>query len=124
MAWKWRFKDDYELAEGLRKKVETWDHQDSETIELVDPETRRRMENDPMFKVEKTLRRELLDDPLGLKGALRRPPQGAQRQGAPGGPAGPATGAGGRLRLELRAPTVAPREEEGGAAEGGGVAWL
>ena len=51
--------DDYELAEGLRKKVETWDNRDSETIGLVDPETRRKMENDPMFKVEKTLRGDL-----------------------------------------------------------------
>ncbi|CAK9088489.1 Coiled-coil domain-containing protein 130 (9 kDa protein) [Durusdinium trenchii] len=48
--------DDYELAEGLRRKVEVWDSQDSETLELVDPETRRRMDTDPMFRVEKTLR--------------------------------------------------------------------
>lgn len=48
--------DDYELAEGLRKKVEVWDNKDSETIELADPETKRRMQSDPMFRVEKTLR--------------------------------------------------------------------
>lgn len=30
--------------------------QDSETIELADPETKRRMQSDPMFRVEKTLR--------------------------------------------------------------------
>lgn len=48
--------DDYELAEGLRRKVETWDAKDSETIELVDPETRRKMNNDPMFRVEQTVR--------------------------------------------------------------------
>jgi len=29
---------------------------DSETLELNDPETRRRMDADPMFRVEKTLR--------------------------------------------------------------------
>jgi len=48
--------DDYELAEGLVRKVETWDSKDSETIELVDPETRRQMNLDPMFKAEKTIR--------------------------------------------------------------------
>lgn len=32
--------------------------EDSETLELVDPETRRRMDTDPMFRVEKTLRQE------------------------------------------------------------------
>lgn len=48
--------DDYELAEDLRKKVEIWDNKDSETLELNDPETRRRMDADPMFRVEKTLR--------------------------------------------------------------------
>eukprot|EP00439_Symbiodinium_sp_Y106_P077912 s200_g16.t2 len=48
--------DDYELAEGLRRKIEAWDSKDSETLELVDPETRRQMEADPMFRVEKTIR--------------------------------------------------------------------
>ncbi|CAE7234742.1 CCDC130 [Symbiodinium natans] len=48
--------DDYELAEGLRRKVEVWDNKDSETLELADPESRRRMDADPMFRVEKTLR--------------------------------------------------------------------
>ncbi|CAE7939894.1 CCDC130 [Symbiodinium necroappetens] len=48
--------DDYELAEGLRRKIEAWDSKDSETLELVDPETRRQMEADPMFRVEKTTR--------------------------------------------------------------------
>lgn len=48
--------NDYELAEGLNRTVETWDAKDSETIELADPETRRKMENDPMFRVEKTMR--------------------------------------------------------------------
>ena len=37
--------------------------QDSETLELNDPETRRRMDADPMFRVEKTLR-------LGTRGWL------------------------------------------------------
>eukprot|EP00931_Biecheleriopsis_adriatica_P103209 TRINITY_DN78073_c0_g1_i1.p1 TRINITY_DN78073_c0_g1~~TRINITY_DN78073_c0_g1_i1.p1 ORF type:complete len:315 (-),score=65.56 TRINITY_DN78073_c0_g1_i1:74-1018(-) len=48
--------DDYALVEGLRRKVETWQSKDSETIELVDPETRRQMSADPMFRVEKTVR--------------------------------------------------------------------
>jgi len=48
--------DDYACVEGLRKKVETWDAKDTGTIELVDPETRRKMVADPMFKVEKTIR--------------------------------------------------------------------
>jgi len=48
--------DDYELAEGLRRKVETWDTKDTETIELVDPETRSKMQSDPMFRAEKTIR--------------------------------------------------------------------
>ena len=30
--------------------------EDSETIELVDPETRRKMASDPMFRAEKTIR--------------------------------------------------------------------
>merc|ERR1712187_1021430 len=47
---------DYELVEGLRRKVETWEAKDSETMELHDPETRRQMQNDPMFKAEKTIR--------------------------------------------------------------------
>mmetsp|Transcript_88874 Transcript_88874/g.157447 ORF Transcript_88874/g.157447 Transcript_88874/m.157447 type:complete len:309 (+) Transcript_88874:57-983(+) len=48
--------DDYALEEGLVRKVESWDNKDSETIELVDPETRRQMSLDPMFKAEKTIR--------------------------------------------------------------------
>lgn len=47
---------DYELAEGLRRRVQTWDAKDAGTIELVDPETRRQMDGDPMLKVEKTIR--------------------------------------------------------------------
>lgn len=47
---------DYALVEGLRRKVETWDAKDSETLELEAPETRNKMEADAMFKVEKTLR--------------------------------------------------------------------
>ena len=38
--------------EGFRTTI----RQDSETIELADPETKRRMQSDPMFRVEKTLR--------------------------------------------------------------------
>jgi len=48
--------DDYALVEGLRRKVETWDPKDAETLELPDQETRRQMDLDPMFKVEKTVR--------------------------------------------------------------------
>eukprot|EP00401_Gymnodinium_catenatum_P017625 CAMPEP_0117475000 /NCGR_PEP_ID=MMETSP0784-20121206/9570_1 /TAXON_ID=39447 /ORGANISM="" /LENGTH=265 /DNA_ID=CAMNT_0005269235 /DNA_START=51 /DNA_END=845 /DNA_ORIENTATION=- len=47
---------DYELAEGLRRAVQEWSHTSSETAELIDPEVRRQMESDPMFKVEKTMR--------------------------------------------------------------------
>eukprot|EP00930_Biecheleria_cincta_P005300 TRINITY_DN106220_c0_g1_i1.p1 TRINITY_DN106220_c0_g1~~TRINITY_DN106220_c0_g1_i1.p1 ORF type:complete len:316 (+),score=62.32 TRINITY_DN106220_c0_g1_i1:126-1073(+) len=48
--------DDYFLEEGLRRKVDVWDSKDSETIELLDPETNRQMAADPLFRVEKTLR--------------------------------------------------------------------
>lgn len=48
--------EDYALVEGLRRKVDTWDAADAENLELTDPETRRKMETDPMFKVEKTIR--------------------------------------------------------------------
>lgn len=47
---------DYELAEGLRKAVNTWDPKDTETMELPDPEEKRQMQIDPMFKLEKTTR--------------------------------------------------------------------
>lgn len=47
---------DYELVEGLRRKIETWSNEDAGTIELPDPETRRQMDSDPMVKVEKTIR--------------------------------------------------------------------
>lgn len=50
--------DAYEMYEGLRQKEETFSAQDSETIELPnnDPEVKRQMANDPMFKVERTIR--------------------------------------------------------------------
>jgi len=48
--------DDYELVEGLRRKVETWESDDAETLSLHDPETRLKMQNDPMFRAEKTIR--------------------------------------------------------------------
>lgn len=48
--------DTYDLTEGLRRKVEVWEAKDSETIELRDPETKRQMESDPMFRAEKTMR--------------------------------------------------------------------
>lgn len=47
---------DYELVEGLRRKVETWNPEDAGTLELPDPETRRQMDSDPMVKAEKTIR--------------------------------------------------------------------
>jgi coiled-coil domain-containing protein 130 len=47
---------DYELVEGLRRKVQTWDPKSAGTVELVDPETRREMSADPMFRAEKTIR--------------------------------------------------------------------
>lgn len=47
---------DYELVEGIRRKVETWSNEDAETLELPDPETRRQMDSDPMVKAEKTIR--------------------------------------------------------------------
>jgi len=48
---------DYELVEGLRRKVETWTPGDDDgTLELPDPETRRQMDSDPMVKAEKTIR--------------------------------------------------------------------
>lgn len=52
---------DYELVEGIRRKVETWDPTDAETTSFVDPETRRKMEADPMFKKEQTLTAERRD---------------------------------------------------------------
>jgi len=48
--------DDYALTEGLRRVVGTWDAKDTETMELVDPETRNKMNDDPMFKTEKLIR--------------------------------------------------------------------
>jgi coiled-coil domain-containing protein 130 len=47
---------DYELVEGIRRKVETWTPSEAGTLELPDPETRRQMDSDPMFKAEKTIR--------------------------------------------------------------------
>lgn len=47
---------DYELVEGLRRKVEAWDPEDAENVTLPDPETRQKMAWDPMFRVEKTIR--------------------------------------------------------------------
>jgi coiled-coil domain-containing protein 130 len=47
---------DYQLVEGLRRKVETWSNEDAGTLELPDPETRRQMDSDPMLKTEKTIR--------------------------------------------------------------------
>jgi len=47
---------DYELAEGLRRKVEAWDPADSEGISFTDPAIRSKMEADPMFRIEQTQR--------------------------------------------------------------------
>lgn len=47
---------DYKLVEGLRRKAETWDPADAETIELPDSDTRREMDADPMFKMDHTNR--------------------------------------------------------------------
>ena len=40
---------------GMLVCAKSCPQQDSETLELVDPETRRRMQADPMFRVEKTV---------------------------------------------------------------------
>ncbi|CAK0819204.1 unnamed protein product [Prorocentrum cordatum] len=47
---------DYLLVEGLRRKVETWDAQDSGSLQLHDAETRAKMDTDPMFKIETNTR--------------------------------------------------------------------
>lgn len=40
------------VVSGARKKVEEWEPEDSEVIRLKDEETKERLENDPMFRLE------------------------------------------------------------------------
>eukprot|EP00397_Hematodinium_sp_SG-2012_P027258 GEMP01028630.1.p1 GENE.GEMP01028630.1~~GEMP01028630.1.p1 ORF type:complete len:294 (+),score=60.55 GEMP01028630.1:162-1043(+) len=47
---------DYELFQGLHRVVVNWDPKDSGTYELPDTETRERMDYDPMFKLEQTMK--------------------------------------------------------------------
>jgi len=45
--------DDYELVEGLRRKVQTWEAEDAGNVWFHDSNTRQKMAEDPMFRVEK-----------------------------------------------------------------------
>lgn len=67
---------DYAILEGLRRKNETWTPGgDTGTVELLDPETRRQMNEDPMVKAEHTIRdkqrersqKQRLDDLIDLQ---------------------------------------------------------
>lgn len=44
--------DDYKIVAGARRKEETWSTKSSETMALMDPEDKKRLELDPMYRLE------------------------------------------------------------------------
>ncbi|EER09486.1 Cell cycle control protein cwf16, putative [Perkinsus marinus ATCC 50983] len=64
----------YSLESGCTKCAMEWDPKSAGTIEVIDPETRRDMDNDPMFKLEKTVTDEgrVRNQKDGLRALLRR----------------------------------------------------
>ncbi|KAF4703711.1 hypothetical protein FOZ62_018341, partial [Perkinsus olseni] len=64
----------YSLESGCTKCAMEWDPKSAGSIEVIDPETRRDMENDPMFKLEKTVTDEgrVKTQKDGLRALIRR----------------------------------------------------